>query len=144
MAQQQFKDECDINNIMSKYQKTGLITHVAKHQGDYHDFTVMPDFKTAIDTIHEAEAMFMEIPANIREQFENDPGKFVEFATDDCNYDEMVRMGLIPVEKQMAREEKSNYRKKRASKKTANAAVENADIVSEKPEPSGEESTVPS
>ena len=145
MAQQQFKDECDINNIMSKYQKTGLITHVAKHQGDYDDFTVMPDFKTAIDTIHEAERMFMTLPSNVREQFENDAGQFVEFATNDRNYDEMVDLGLIPVEKQRQREADRDYRAaKKSKKKSAKSADNPPEKISEKPEPSGEEKHSPS
>lgn len=120
MAQQHMKDECDINNIMAKYQKTGLITHVAKHQGNYDDFTVMPDFKTAMDTMAAANEMFLEIPAALREKFDHDAGQFVEFATDPNNYDEMVELGLVPVETQMANEAKNRHyheRKERRSKK---------------------------
>ena len=96
MAQQQFKEECDINNIMAKYQKSGLVTHVAKYQGKYDDFTVLPDFKTALDTMNEAQEMFLTIPSEIRREFDNDPGKFVEFATDPDNLDELREMGLAP------------------------------------------------
>ena len=37
LTKQSFKDECNINNIMSKYMKDGLIGHVNKHQGRYDD-----------------------------------------------------------------------------------------------------------
>ena len=96
MTQQHFADECDINKIMAKYQRDGLVTHVAKYQGKYDDYTVMPDFQTALNTMKEAEEMFLSIPSEIRREFENDPGKFVEFATDPENIDKMREMGLAP------------------------------------------------
>lgn len=96
MTQQHMRDECDINKIMAKYEKTGLITHLAKYKGNYSDFTVLPDFQTAMNSIKNAEQMFLELPASVRERFHNDPGEFVEFATDECNLDEMREMGLAP------------------------------------------------
>lgn len=38
MAQQHFKDECDVNNILRKYESTGLVTHVANGTPSYGDF----------------------------------------------------------------------------------------------------------
>ena len=96
MAQQHFADECDINKIMAKYQRDGLVTHVAKYQGKYDDYTVMPDFQTALNTMKDAEEMFLSIPSEIRREFDNDPGKFVEFATDPENIDKLREMGLAP------------------------------------------------
>ena len=141
MTQQHMKDECDINNIMAKYQKTGLITHVAKYEGNYDDFTVMPDFKTAMDTMMAAQDMFLTLPSDVREKFDNDPGTFVEFATDSCNYEEMVELGLVPIEVQQANEARNAFKK--AKKKSAKAEIP-ADKISEKPQPSGEDSTVSS
>lgn len=124
MAQQQFKDECDINKIMAKYQKSGLVTHVAQYQGRYDDFTVLPDFKTALDTMNEAQAMFLTIPSDIRAQFENDPGKFVEFATDPKNLDQMRDLGLAPPAPVQPESEKP---------KSARAAEIPAEKISEEP-----------
>lgn len=134
MTQQHMKDECDINNIMAKYQKTGLITHVAKYQGMYDDFTVMPDFKTAMDTMLEAQEMFLTLPSDIREKFDNDAGEFVEFATDSRNYDEMVDLGLVPIETQLENTRRNAHVASRAEKKRAKKAPPKE----EKTEPSGE------
>ena len=35
LTKQSFTKECDINNIMKKYQKTGAIDHVNKHEASY-------------------------------------------------------------------------------------------------------------
>ena len=40
MTQQQFQAECDVNNILAKYKKTGQISHLAKHNGNFGDFIV--------------------------------------------------------------------------------------------------------
>ena len=96
MTQQHMAEQCDINAIMKRYEKTGLLEHVNQYQGEYGDFTVMPDFHTAMNKIRIAEEMFMTLPAKVREKFENDAGAFVEFATNEDNLDEMRELGLAP------------------------------------------------
>lgn len=96
MVQQQFAEETNINNIMAKYQKTGLLTHVARYAGTYGDFSGVPDYKEGLERIMAAEDMFMSLPATIRDRFNNDPANFIEFATDASNIDEMRKLGLAP------------------------------------------------
>ena len=98
MTQQHMAESTDINHIMKRYEQSGLLEHVNQYQGEYGDFTVMPDFHTAMNKIKEAEDMFLTIPASIREKFDNDPGKFVEFATNSENLGELREMGLAPPE----------------------------------------------
>lgn len=96
MTQQSFKDECDINNIMAKYERTGIVDHVSQFQGQYGDFIGFPDYHTAMNAIRQADEMFMTLPSSIRERFNNSAEAFLQFAQDPDNYEEMVRMGLIP------------------------------------------------
>ena len=96
MTKQSFRDECDINVLMRRYEKTGLLDHVNTHQGDYGDFINAPDFHTAMNQILTAEHMFQSLPARIRARFANDPGAFLEFAQNPENADEMAELGLIP------------------------------------------------
>ena len=39
MTKQSFADECDINNIMKRYIKDGVVNHLNTYQGNYGDFT---------------------------------------------------------------------------------------------------------
>ncbi len=94
MTKQSFADECDVNNIMKRFEKTGVLDHLNTHQGDYADFIGVEDYKTSMDRIQAATAAFMTIPARIRAQFDNDPAKFVAFAEDPDNLDAMVDLGL--------------------------------------------------
>lgn len=94
LAKQSFRDECDINTIMAKYQKTGLIDHVNQFRGDYADLPSSMDYHEALSRQIEAKEAFESLPSGIRTKFDNDPGKFLAFVEDDNNEDELVEMGL--------------------------------------------------
>lgn len=93
MTKQSFKDECDINQIMAKYQKTGLITHIKKFEGEYGEYDPI-DFTTAMQTIAEGQSMFEELPSQARKYFDNDPSKFMEFVQNPDNVEKMKELGL--------------------------------------------------
>lgn len=95
MTQQQYKDDCDVNLIMERFMKTGEITHLAKQELIEGDFSSLPSYREALDTVNRARDMFGELPAKVRLQFENDPQKLLEFMKDDNNYDEALKLGLI-------------------------------------------------
>lgn len=94
LTKQCFKDECDINNIMKKVAKTGLVSHVSRFKGRYGDFIDATDYRTAVDKILEAECMFESLPANIRSMFSNDPASFLEFVQNPDNILQMEELGL--------------------------------------------------
>lgn len=94
LTKQSFKHECDINHIVKKYDKTGIITHVNKAIAQYGDFTQENEYQEALDLIKTSNHNFMQIPSEIRGRFDNNAGKFLEFATNPDNLDEMVNLGL--------------------------------------------------
>lgn len=94
MTKQSFQAECNINEIMSKFDKTGLLEHLNTHQGDYGNFLGFEDYHTSVNRVIEANEAFMTIPAAVRAKFNNDPAKFMEFAQDHENLDELIEMGL--------------------------------------------------
>lgn len=77
LTEQHHKKSCDINTIMAKYVKTGLIDHVAKYKGTYGDATG-GDFKAAQDLVAKQKSQFNELPAEVRQMFDNDPAKYLE------------------------------------------------------------------
>lgn len=102
-TRQEFKDECNINVIMKKYERTGVISHVSNRQPRYVDFgDGVPDFHSAMNMMVEAEAAFMTLPAVVRKRFENDPAAFVEFASDEKNLGQLREWGLAAPEKPAA------------------------------------------
>lgn len=92
--------ECDINYIMQKYQKTGVLEHQNKYQGNYGDYTNVPqDYHESMNAVLAANDMFMSLPSKIRRRFSNDAGQFLEFVSDQNNQSEMIEMGLASAPK---------------------------------------------
>jgi len=95
MAKQSHKAECDINNIMKNYSKTGVIQHARDVQGSYGDFTGVADYHESMNKVIEAQSAFMNLPSKIRRRFGNDPALFLEFVNDPSNLEEAVELGIL-------------------------------------------------
>ena len=73
---QQYKDECDIKTILARCQ-AGDISVLNKTKGFYGDFSNLPKSLNELNMFNKsAEQKFMELPAEIREEFDQDYGKF--------------------------------------------------------------------
>lgn len=94
MTKQSFKAECDINTLLAKYQKTGMLAHTSRFQGDYSDLTDSVDYHTAMNIVLDAQNAFDTLPSSVRAKFNNDPSEFLTFVSDENNLDEMREMGL--------------------------------------------------
>lgn len=92
-AKQSFKDECDINKIMARFQKTGILDHYTKHAPQYMDIPAI-DYHEALNIIATAESMFEELPSEARKKFDNDPEKFLEFVQNPANAEQLADLGL--------------------------------------------------
>lgn len=100
LTQQQFAEDADINTIVRRFGITGKLPEGVRLPS-YGDFTGVSDFRSAIAAIEQAEAAFMQMPANVRARFDNDPGAFVDFCSDDRNYAEAQALGLVKVPEQV-------------------------------------------
>ncbi len=94
MTKQSFAQESEINNIMAKYEKTGVIDHV-KNNAFYADMPAGLEYQMALQMTIDAEVAFNSLPANVRREFDNDPFKFLEFVEDPDNVERMAELGLI-------------------------------------------------
>ena len=94
LTQQQFVEECDVNNILAKYRRTGLVTHLSKHSGQFGDFSNIEDYQTSLGKIMQAQQSFEMLPSELRSKFGNDPGKLIEFMSDEKNLEDCYKFGL--------------------------------------------------
>jgi phage internal scaffolding protein len=94
LTEQSHKRECDMNYILADYARTGIVRHVAKHQGRYDDVTVQ-DFQEAMFLVKGAQDMFLELPAETRKEFDNDPVKFLDYVQDPANKEKLKEKGLL-------------------------------------------------
>ena len=97
-TKQAHKDECDVNLIMARFQKTGVLEFTEKRSPQYGDVTGV-DFQEAMRTVTEAQEMFDELPSKVRNRFGNDPAAMLDFISDPINDEEAVKLGLLEAAK---------------------------------------------
>ena len=94
LAQQHFKEECDINTILQKFNITGLLPE-APLSPRYGDFTGIGDYHTAMNRVIAVQDEFEALPAQIRARFDNDPAQLIEFLENSDNRPEAEELGLV-------------------------------------------------
>ncbi|AXH75546.1 MAG: internal scaffolding protein [Microviridae sp.] len=100
MTKQSFKDVSDINVIMAKYVRTGVIESVSGRVAKFGDFSNIGDFHSAMNRVSAAQEAFMDLPAKIRDYCRNDPGEFLDLISDSARRSELEALGLVkPLEK---------------------------------------------
>lgn len=94
--------EADINQIVKNFGITGALPQAVRVP-TYQDFDEVFDYRSAIEAVRAAETSFMQMPAQIRARFANDPQAFVEYCADPANLPEMRELGLaVPLPKEEA------------------------------------------
>ena len=95
IVQQHFREECDINFIVDRFKRTGLVEHVRSIGGQFMNVVDFPDYHEALNTVAEARSRFLELPATVRERFNHDPGQMIGFLANPANREEAVELGLM-------------------------------------------------
>lgn len=100
-TKQSFKDETDVNKIVSNFQRTGLLPQ-SNDPGRAGYFDCVPvqalGYQGALELVARAQDQFMELPAKIRARFGNDPAQLLGFLSDKANRPEAEALGLVPRE----------------------------------------------
>lgn len=96
LTQQQFAEDADINVLVKRFGLEKVTLPVEAIDPRYYgDFTDVPDLRTALDRVNEATNRFMDLPAQLRSKFDNNPAKLWHFVNDPDNGPEAVRLGLL-------------------------------------------------
>lgn len=95
LTQQHFKDECDINNIIRNYTKTGIFPIEEGVEPQYGDYSSVPEYLDAMNIIVRAKEQFEALPSDVRRKFDNDPAQMLEFVSKKENIKECVDLGLL-------------------------------------------------
>lgn len=95
-TEQAHAQAADINTIMLRYERSGLLPQKAEG-ARYGDFSGVVDYHSAVESVRRADEAFMSLDPRVRARFENDPGKLLEFLSDEGNRKEAEDLGLVPV-----------------------------------------------
>lgn len=91
----EFMDECDINKIMARYRRTGVLPESARMAAArYGDFSAVPSFMEMQDKILAANELFAALPAAVRKQFDNDPHEFLAASHTEEGQELLIKLGL--------------------------------------------------
>jgi len=98
-------DNCDINKIMERFNRTGKLPIMQSQPAQYGDARVV-DFQTAQAIVKDAKNQFAELPAKTRKAFGNDPQAFLSALNDtsDENLANLQKLGIL-VERKPSPEE---------------------------------------
>lgn len=100
LTQQEFKESCDINNILAKFSVQAQALGVdpsqlmPQDQGTYGDFSNLDDFQTAQNKIAFLNDQFSNLPSNVRRIFGDDLNTFIGALSDPNRIDELGELGV--------------------------------------------------
>lgn len=100
MTVQDCAESCDINNLINRLRPDGSLvgeSRIPTGRPLSGDFSDLPSYQEAIIRVADAQERFASLPAVIRDRFENDPAKLLEFVGNSANKDEAIKLGLIDV-----------------------------------------------
>lgn len=93
LTQQQFKEDSDINTIVDRFMKSGVLP-TPVNMPQYVDYEGIFDYQSAMNSVRAADEQFMRMDAKVRARFNNSPQEFLAFFADPANTDEAIRLGL--------------------------------------------------
>lgn len=100
LTQQEFKESCDINNILAKFSVQAQALGVdpsqlmPQDQGSYGDFSNLDDFQTAQNKIAFLNDQFSNLPSAVRRKFGDDLNTFIGALSDPNRIDELGDLGV--------------------------------------------------
>lgn len=92
--QQHLVADTDINNILAKYRKTGVLTAVMDARKRFGDFTQIKDVAEAMNVTAQAKAVFERLPSELRDEFKNSIPGFFDYIQDPKNLDRCIELGI--------------------------------------------------
>ncbi|AXL15014.1 internal scaffolding protein [Microviridae sp.] len=93
LTEQHHKEECDIINIVKKYDKLGLDFEMFTAENCM-DITDAPTYLEMQNKIAQANQTFEALPARIRAEFDNSTQNFLEAISDPENASKLEEIGL--------------------------------------------------
>lgn len=100
LTQQHQGDATNINKIMERHLRTGVLSGPGRpngRQGQYLNMTG-ENYHEMLTRVQEAQGQFAAFPAKIRRRFSNNPENLLRFLQDDKNLAEAAELGLVDLD----------------------------------------------
>ena len=113
-AQQSMGDDHNIVNLVDRLVRNGQGVEMPVPISDA--FVQGIDYHTAMNQIRQADADFMQLPAEVRARFDNDAGTFLDFFNNPDNYEEARKLGFLapteakaPLKVELSEEDRKSF-----------------------------------
>lgn len=93
-TQQHYREIVNVNTIMKKAQKSGVLP-VVNQESYYAEIPTSYDYKKMLDRIISIDQKFNALPADVRSKFGNDPDQILKYLKDPKNEKEARELGLL-------------------------------------------------
>lgn len=93
-TKQSFKDKVDINKIIKRHHKTGMIEHINKKEPFYGDVSDIAGYQESLEVVMKANELFGNMSAEIRKKFKNNPMDMITWLQDPKNAQEAFDLGM--------------------------------------------------
>jgi len=95
-TRQSEKDNCDINKIMERFNRTGKLPAMQSVPPQYGDARI-PDYASSLKIVKEAQDMFMKLDSTARKHFDHDPQKLIAALRDNSpeNVKLLVKLNVL-------------------------------------------------
>lgn len=96
-VEQHHKKNCDINAIVARSLPNDEIPMVRAMDvpGVAKDVSWVTDYHTACNIVKSGEEAFMSLDPQTRKEFDNDPGKFLDYVSNPDNREDLIDRGYI-------------------------------------------------
>lgn len=95
MTDQSDKNMVNINSIMDRYAKTGLLPQFKEKVAQYIDTTQIPSYMEAQAQISKAKELFMQLPAPVRKLMDNNPANLEQVVANPEYKDVLLKYGVL-------------------------------------------------
>lgn len=96
-TQQAGKADADINVLMKRYQKTGVLGDpLSVRPLVFADVSNVGDFREVCSRVQVVKDAFERLPADVRKEFKHDPANVLDFLANPANADRARELDLLP------------------------------------------------
>ncbi len=92
-TKQSFRDECDINKIVKRFETTGQVQHMNVRKPIYADVSNVADLAACLAAVDLAEESFMALRSDLRQAANHDPVEFLRMMDSDEGREKLEALG---------------------------------------------------